>query len=267
MAAAAEQLTPVLMELGGKDPVIVAEDADVRAAAEAVAWGAMSNAGQTCIGVERVYVERPAAERFLTALRDELRGIRAGDAYGPMTVPDQIDVVRRHLTGALEAGGTALVGGVDALRPPYVDPVVLIDVPESHPAVQEETFGPLVVVRTVDDAEEAVRLANGTRFGLGATVFSRRHGQAIARRLRCGTVSVNAMLAYAAIPALPFGGVGDSGFGRIHGLDGLLAFTRTQAMARQRFPVPGMTLPTFRRSPAAMRLLRTALTRIHGRAR
>ncbi|MGC9538897.1 aldehyde dehydrogenase family protein [Streptomyces sp. UG1] len=267
MAAAAERLTPVLMELGGKDPVIVAADADVDAAAEAVAWGAMSNAGQTCIGVERVYVERPVAERFCTALRAGLRDIRAGDAYGPMTVADQIDVVRRHLTSAIEAGATALVGGVDALRPPYIDPVVLVDVPESHPAAQEETFGPLVVLRTVDDVEEAVRLANGTRFGLGATVFSRRHGRAIARRLRCGTVSVNAMLAYAAIPALPMGGVGDSGFGRIHGLEGLLAFTRTQSLARQRFPIPGMSLPTFRRGPRTMRLLRAALTRIHGRAR
>ncbi|MEU9456290.1 aldehyde dehydrogenase family protein [Streptomyces sp. NPDC048277] len=267
MASAAERLTPVLLELGGKDPVIVAADADVESAAEAVAWGAMSNAGQTCIGVERVYVERSVAGRFHAALRDELRDIRAGGAYGPMTVPEQVDVVRRHLVGALEAGGTALVGGPDALRPPYIDPIVLVDVPESHPAMQEETFGPLVVVRTVDDVEQAVQLANGTRFGLGATVFSRRHGLAIARRLRCGTVSVNAMLAYAAIPALPFGGMGDSGFGRIHGLEGLHAFTRTQALARRRFPIPGMTLPTFRRGPGTMRLLRAALNRLHGHAR
>ena len=180
-------------------------------------------------------------------------------------MPAQVDVVRRHLDDALARGGRAVVGGPESVRPPYVDPVVLVDVPEDSAAVTEETFGPLLVVNRVRDMDEAVELANAGGYGLG------RHGvrqearrPRSPRRLRCGMVSVNSVIAFAGIPALPFGGVGDSGFGRIHGDDGLREFTRPQAVARQRW-APPVAITTFRRSNRAMRAL-VGVTRLrHGR--
>jgi acyl-CoA reductase-like NAD-dependent aldehyde dehydrogenase len=270
MAAASENLTPVLIECGGKDPLIVAADADVEAAADAAVWGGMSNAGQTCVGVERVYAVESVADRFLSALTAKARGltVTAGDGpdgdFGPMTMPGQLDVVRRHVTDALERGGRAVVGGADAVGERAVGPVVITDVPEDSTAVTEETFGPLLVVNRVPDVDEAVRRANATGYGLGATVFSAKHGEEIAARLRCGMVSVNGVISFAGIPALPFGGVGESGFGRIHGEDGLREFTRPQAVARQRFALP-IVVTSFRRTARGMStLLRLVRTR-HGR--
>ncbi|MFE9581553.1 aldehyde dehydrogenase family protein [Nocardia sp. NPDC006044] len=269
MAAAADTLTPVLLECGGKDAVIIAADADLPAAADAVAFGATSNSGQTCIGVERVYVLRPVAEQFLaelTAVLADVRpGIGAAAAYGPMTLPGQLAVVRRHVEDALAHGGTLVLGGPESIKPPYVEPVVLVDVDESSAAVCEETFGPIITVRTVDSIDEAVRLANNSGYGLGSAVFSRRHGRAIARRLRVGATSVNSVAGFAAIPALPFGGVGDSGIGRIHGDAGLLEFSRAHSIAVQRFSLPGAELLSYRRSERTLRLLSTVVRLVHGR--
>ena len=256
MAACAQTLTPVLLECGGKDALIVAEDADVAAAAQAAAWGAMANAGQTCVGVERVYVVESVREEFLAALHRELEGVRAGKDYGPMTMPSQLEVVRRHVEDAIGSGAQVLLGGVESFGAGRIDPIVLVDADESCSAVQEETFGPTVTVRTVRDIDEAIALTNDSPYGLGSTVFSRRHGMAIARRINAGQTSVNAALAFAAIPALPFGGVGQSGFGRIHGQEGLREFARPHSIARQRFTVPGMELLTFNRNALAMGLVR-----------
>ena len=270
MAACAPRLIPVIMECGGKDVLIVADDADVKAAAKAAAFGAVSNSGQTCVGVERVYVVESVRERFLDALTKQLSGVRAGSdesaAYGPMTMPSQIDVVRRHVTDALAHGGRAVVGGLDSIRPPFVDPIVLLDTDESSAAVREETFGPTLTVRTVPDVDEAIRLANDTEYGLASTVFSRRNGPAIARRLRVGATSINAPLAFGAIPTLPFGGVGDSGFGRIHGAEGIREFARPHAIARQRFAIPGVALLSFGRPPRLMALVRRFIAARHRRA-
>ena len=223
----------------------------------------MSNAGQTCVGVERVYVHAQVAEAFLAKVVAKAEALRPG-AFGPMTLPAQLDVVRRHLDDALARGGRAVVGGPASVRPPYVDPVVLVDVPEDSCAVTEETFGPLLVVNRVRDMDEAVDRANGTGYGLGATVFAKKRGAEIAARLRCGMVSVNSVIAFAGIPALPFGGVGDSGFGRIHGEDGLRAFTRPQAVARQRFAAP-IAVTSFRRTTRGMRALLGIVRLRHGR--
>jgi acyl-CoA reductase-like NAD-dependent aldehyde dehydrogenase len=145
-----------------------------------------------------------------------------------------------------------------------VEPVVIADVPEESTAVTEETFGPLLVVNRVPDVEEAVRRANATGYGLGATVFSEKHGDEIAARLRCGMVSVNGVISFAGIPSLPFGGVGESGFGRIHGEDGLREFTRTQAVARQRFPLP-IAVTSFKRTARGMSTLLGLVRARHGR--
>ncbi|MBE9376273.1 aldehyde dehydrogenase family protein [Saccharopolyspora sp. HNM0983] len=242
MATCAETLTPVLVECGGKDALIVDTDADLQAAADAALWGAMSNAGQTCIGVERVYVAEPVADRFLDMIGERARTLRPGGEpgadLGPITMPSQVDVIREHIDGALRSGGRALVGGTDSVRPPFVEPVVLTDVDENADAVAEETFGPVVVVQRVRDADEGVRLANTSEYGLGAAVFSRSRGEQLARQLRVGMVAVNSVIAFAAVPALPFGGVGNSGFGRIHGAEGLREFTRPQSVTRTKFRIP-----------------------------
>ncbi|WTW97353.1 aldehyde dehydrogenase family protein [Streptomycetaceae bacterium NBC_01309] len=271
MAACAQNLTPVLMECGGKDALIVAEGADVKSAAEGALWGALANAGQTCVGIERVYVVKGLEDAFIDAIREGAAELKTGpDAedrvYGPMTMPGQIDVVRRHIEDAIAKGATAVVGGVDSVKPPFIDPVVLVDAPEDSAAVCEETFGPTITIRTVADADEAVRLANATDYGLSASVYagSARRGAEIARRLRTGMASVNAVIAFAGVPGLPFGGVGESGFGRTHGEDGLKEFARAQSVTRKRFSAP-LDPTTFRRSPATMKVLDRYVTLRFGR--
>ncbi|HEY0641337.1 MAG TPA: aldehyde dehydrogenase family protein [Pseudonocardiaceae bacterium] len=263
-AACAETLTPVLMECGGKDAMIVASDADPAAAADAAVWGALSNAGQTCVGIERVYVTRSAREPFLAELTARAARVRAGEDYGPMTMPGQHDVVRRHVSGALAAGGTAAVGGPDSVGDRLIGPVVIVDPPQDCEAVREETFGPTITVQTVADEDEAVRLANDTTYGLGASVFSRRRGLELARRVRSGMTSVNAVIAFAGVPSLPFGGQGDSGYGRIHGPIGLREFARPKAITRRRFTSP-VELTTFARDPRRVDLVRRLVRLRYGR--
>ncbi|GAA4677409.1 aldehyde dehydrogenase family protein [Nocardioides nanhaiensis] len=268
MAACAETLTPVVIEAGGKDAVIVDVDADLEAAAEAVLWGACANAGQTCTGVERVYVHERVYDRFLGELTAQARLLRAdetaGAQLGPITMPKQLDVIRGHITDALGRGGRALVGGADAVGERFVQPTVLVDVPEDSEAVQEETFGPTVTVTKVRDMDEAIARTNGTRYGLGSTVFSKGQGPEIAERIRSGMTAINGVISFAAIPSLPFGGVGDSGFGRIHGADGLKEFTYAKAVARQRFK-PVMPLTSFRRTEKHEQQLAAMITMLHGR--
>lgn len=268
MAACAENLTPVLMECGGKDSMIVDSDANLAAAADAAAWGAVSNAGQTCVGIERVYVVDDVYDEFLEHLRAELDGIRPGSdadaAYGPITMPSQIDVIRSHVEDGLARGGEPVLGGADAVGERYVAPVILTDVPEDSKAVCEETFGPVVIVNRVRDADEAVDRTNAIGYGLGGSVFSKKRGVELARRMRSGMTSVNSMGSFAFVPALPFGGIGSSGFGRIHGADGLREFTRPKAITRQRFALP-TPLTTFHRRQRDLDLVVKVFTAIHGR--
>jgi acyl-CoA reductase-like NAD-dependent aldehyde dehydrogenase len=218
--ACADRLTPVLLELGGKDAMVVDDDA----AATAAVWGAIANAGQTCIGIERVDAVAPVYDRFVEKVVERATRLRARDAadadLGPITMPGQLDVIRRHLDDALARGANALVGGPDSVHPPFAEPVVLVDVPEDALIMREETFGPVLPVVRVRDAEDAAARANASPYGLGGAVFGRRRANALARALRAGMVSVNSVQQFAAVPALPFGGVGESGFGRIHGAQG-----------------------------------------------
>ena len=268
MAACAEHLTPVLMECGGKDAMIVDDDADVAAAADAALWGGMSNAGQTCIGIERVYATDKVYDRFLQELEARVKDVRpgsdAGASYGPITMPGQVDIIRRHIADAVERGGRAVTGGM--IDGPFVEPTVLVDVPEDSDAVQEETFGPTITVTRVRDAEEALTLTNTTTYGLAGSIFTgkARRGVELARRVRSGMTSVNSVIAFASVPSLPFGGVGDSGFGRIHGEDGLKEFTRAKAITRQRFELP-TPLTTFARNPGLTDQLAKVIGLVHGR--
>lgn len=264
MAAAAERLTPVIIEAGGKDPLLVDYDADLGAAAAAAVWGAFSNAGQTCIGVERVYVHERVYDDFVAEVMQRAKRVRPGSDYGPMTMKSQLQVVRKHIADALAKGGRALVGGQDAVGDRYVEPTVLVDVPEDSEAMQQETFGPTITISKVADMEEAVDKANASTFGLGSAVFSKHRGFELARRLRTGQTSVNGPLSFAGIASLPFGGIGDSGFGRIHGPEGLREFARPKAIARQRFALP-IDLTSFPRSARTDALIGKLMAKLHGR--
>jgi acyl-CoA reductase-like NAD-dependent aldehyde dehydrogenase len=270
MAACAETLTPVLLECGGKDSMIVDADADLDAAANACVWGGLTNAGQTCVGIERVYVAAPVYDEFLGKIveRAQRLNVGAGEGadIGPITMPSQVDVIRRHIEDAISRGGRAVLGGAEAVQPPFVKPTILVDVPEDSSAVQEETFGPTLTVTRVRDADEAVRLTNGTDYGLGGAIFSRSRGMALARQVRSGMTSVNSVLTFAGMPALPFGGVGNSGFGRIHGADGLREFTRPKAVVKRRGPSL-LSATTFDRTPKTMSRIVSLVRLLHGRSR
>jgi acyl-CoA reductase-like NAD-dependent aldehyde dehydrogenase len=270
MAAAAENLTPMIAECGGKDAMLVDADADLDAAADAAAWGAMSNAGQTCVGIERVYVVGDVYQSFLDKLRERVGALRPGSDreadYGPMTMASQVDVIEGHVADALARDCHPAVGGLDSIRAPYVEPVILTGVPEESRAVTEETFGPTVTVTKVADLGEGVRLANGGRYGLGSAVYAKSRKRALdaARSLRTGMTAINSVIAFAGVPSLPFGGVADSGFGRIHGADGLREFARAKAITRQRMK-PLVNMTTFARTDKDMDKIVALVTLLHGR--
>jgi acyl-CoA reductase-like NAD-dependent aldehyde dehydrogenase len=270
MAACASSLTPVLLECGGKDAMIVDSDADLDAAADAACWGSMTNAGQACVSIERAYVVSSAYDAFLAKLTDRVAKLNVGESadadLGPITMPGQIDVIARHIDDALARGGRAVVGGREAVQPPFVHPTILVDVPQDSSAVTEETFGPTLTVTRVADADEAVRLANATSYGLGGAVFGKARALSIARRMRSGMTSINGALSFAGMGSLPFGGTGDSGIGRIHGADGLREFARPKAITKRRGPslIPSTT---FDRSPADTSRIVKIVRLLHARRR
>ncbi|WP_434096211.1 aldehyde dehydrogenase family protein [Streptosporangium roseum] len=176
-------------------------------------------------------------------------------------------VVGTHPIQDAVAGGRAVLGGPESVRAPFVDPVIVEDVPEESVSVREETFGPTLTVKRVADVEEALEKANASAYGLAGTVFSgnARRAVELARRMRGGMTAINSIISFAAVPSLPFGGVGDSGFGRIHGADGLREFSRPKAVSRQRFALPGMNLTSFTRGQKELDRLVRLVTFLHGR--
>jgi aldehyde dehydrogenase (NAD+) len=261
-------MIPVVLECGGKDPVIVAADAHLKAAVENTLWSAMSNSGQTCIGAERVYVDEKIADQFIELFVAEAEKITAGAPgagnYGPATMPEQLDVIASHIADALKRGGKALLGGKSSVQPPYVQPVVLVDVPEDAIAMTEETFGPVIIINRFHSIEHAIRLANASKYGLGASVWSKRQGKKIASQLHCGMVAINSTISFAAIPSVPFGGVKDSGSGRIHGPEGILEFTYARTVVRARFQLP-IKFTSFNRTYFGDKLLVRAVKLLKGR--
>jgi len=173
-------MVPVVLECGGKDPVLVATDADIDRAAEYALWSAMSNAGQTCIGAERVYVVDEVADKFISKITELAKDVHPGmdGNYGPATMPSQLKVIQSHIDDAAAKGAKFVIGGVDSVKAPFVEPVIMVDVPENSTAVTEETFGPTLVINRVVDMAEAIRLANATRYGLAASVWSKRNDTA-----------------------------------------------------------------------------------------
>ncbi len=242
MERASRRLTPVLLELGGKDPMIVLRDADLDRAAKGAAWGGCMMTGQVCMSVERIYVEAPVAEAFTQKLVAEVSRLRTGENgskadidYGPFTSPRQVEIVERHLADATAKGARILCGGKRLDRPHgiFFEPTVVAGVNHSMALMTEETFGPVVPVMPVADAEDALRHANETRYGLNASVWTRdlERGVALAERIESGNVCVNDCVISAGVPGLPFGGVKQSGVGTRHGgAEGLRQFCARQAM-------------------------------------
>ena len=269
-AACAEKMTPVVLECGGKDPVLVDRDADIKRAAEVTLWHAMANAGQSCIGAERVYVHQDIADHFINTiveLASQLKvGYDDGANYGPATMPSQLKVIKSHIDDAVKRGGEFLIGDKNAVKGGYVQPVILRNVPEDSKAMTEETFGPTLVINTVRHMDEAVDLANSTAYGLGAAVWSKRNGKKIAALLHCGMVSINSAFSFAAIGSVPFGGVKDSGYGRIHGAEGLLEFTYPRTVVRTRFNIP-LQFTTFQRTGFADKTIIRLVNLLHRRRR
>ncbi len=242
MAAASERLTPVLMELGGNDAMLVMEDADLDAAANAAVFGSMHNSGQACVSIERCLVVESAYRPFLEKVKKNVAELRWGgdqnDDIGPLTNPSQVDVIRRHLMDAQTKGANILMGGIEGIRDNFVPPTIVVDVDSDMLLMKEETFGPVLPIMRVQNEEAAIKMANSGEFGLASAVFSASRGTEIANRLRAGATSVNSVLPFGALPSLPFGGIGDSGFGRIHGDEGLREFSRTKSTATKRFDTP-----------------------------
>jgi aldehyde dehydrogenase (NAD+) len=266
LAAAAERLTPVLLELGGKDPMIVTEDADLEAAAEATVYGALTNAGQACISVERVYVAEAVHDRFVEEVVKQVRELKVGgdDGHlGAMTSPAQVTIVKDHLDDAIAKGAKALTGGPSAISGNYIQPTVLTNVDHRMKVMTEETFGPVIPIAKVANVDEAVRLANDSRYGLGSSVFAGKAARAVAAKLRAGMTSINSVMAFAGIPSLPFGGIGESGFGRIHGDEGIREFTRIKSTAEQVMSIP-LNMMTFRQPKDITKRLRTMIRQLYG---
>ncbi len=239
--AAARRLIPVSLELGGKDPMIVLSDADLERAANFATYYSMQNAGQTCISIERVYVEEPVYDEFVAKVSEKVRALRVGPPQGPgsvevgaITFPPQMETIETHVADAIDKGARVLTGGhpVQSGGGRFYEPTVLVDVDHTMKIMTEETFGPTLPIMKVTDSEQAVKLANDSPYGLGSSVFTRDipRGEEIARRLEAGAANVNdAMINYTALE-LPMGGAKASGLGSRHGAGGIRKYCSQQAI-------------------------------------
>jgi acyl-CoA reductase-like NAD-dependent aldehyde dehydrogenase len=276
MQRAAQTLTPVALELGGKDPMIVCADAHLERAANAAVHYSMQNAGQTCISTERVYVEEPVYGRFVELVTEKVRGLRQGPPAGAGSVdlgavidPPQSDVIEAHVKDAVAKGARVLTGGGrhdgDGH---FFEPTVLVDVDHGMECMREETFGPTLPIMKVADAEEAVRLANDTPYGLQASVWTKDvvKGERLARRIEAGAVTVNdAQVNYVALE-LPMGGWKSSGLGSRHGAEGIRKYTKRQALVVTRF-APKKDLHMLPYSAKRTKLVERLLKLAYGRGK
>jgi acyl-CoA reductase-like NAD-dependent aldehyde dehydrogenase len=274
MKRAAETLTPVSLELGGKDPMIVCADADLDRAANAAAYYGLLNSGQVCISVERVYVEAPVHDAFVAKLVENVRELRQGAPEGPGTVeigaltfPPQIDLVEAHVQDAVAQGAKIEIGGKRGAGPGrFFEPTVLTGVTHEMRCMREETFGPTIPVMAVADVDEAIRLANDSDYGLQGSVWTTdvARGEQLARRVEAGAVCVNdALINYAAMGA-PMGGWKSSGVGSRHGANGIRKYCKTQTIMSQRF-APKKDVNMFPYKPWRSKLLGAAVKALYRR--
>lgn len=240
---AAERLIPVTLELGGKDPMIVLKDADLERAANACVWGALMNSGQVCTSIERVYVEEDVYREFVDKVVEKVRALRQGMSgdeveLGSMTSEAQLIKVESQVEDAVKKGAKILSGG---RRKPnsqglFFEPTVMVDVNHEMQVLQEETFGPVIPIHKVKDRDEALRLANDSRYGLDSSVFTRDRKSAweIAEKISAGSVCINDCLVNFIIPEAPMGGVKESGLGRRHGAEGIRKYCRQKTIVMDR---------------------------------
>jgi acyl-CoA reductase-like NAD-dependent aldehyde dehydrogenase len=255
-AACAEHLIPHLFELGGKDAMIVLDDADVDAAARWGVWGACYNAGQSCVAVERIYVVESRYHEFLQKVVAEAERYTVGYSpdkesryhSGPLTMERQVNICRDHLEDAKAKGAWVLTGG--KIQGNMMEPTVIVDVNHDMKLMREETFGPIIPVMKVKDEAEAIRLANDSEYGLSASVWSKSlaHARRVADQLEVGSVVINDALAHYAVAHLPFGGVKKSGTARSHGSQEVLQFTQLRSYAIGQ-PPASLDLATQMRDP------------------
>ena len=247
----AQRLLPVVLELGGKDPMIVLDDTNIDVASSGAVWGAFVNAGQACLSVERCYVHRSIYDSFAAACAKKASQLRVGNGaepetdVGPLIHERQLRVVEQHVQDALARGARLLCGGerVPSLGPNFYAPTVLTDVTHEMRIMREETFGPVLPIMSVESDAEAVRLANDSEYGLAASVWTRnrKRGDSIARQLNAGTVMINDAVSCFAISEAPHGGVKSSGIGRTHGRYGLEEMVRMKYLDAEL--LPGMKRP------------------------
>jgi betaine-aldehyde dehydrogenase len=244
MAQAAETLTPVSLELGGNDALIVLEGSDIDRAAAAAAWGGFTNSGQVCMSVERTFVAEPVYDEFVQKFTEEvdalnmgIDGPEYGMEQGAITFPKQMKVAEEHVNDATAKGGRVTTGGAKVDQPgDWFEPTVIADVDPSMALMSEETFGPVVGVMKVKDSEEAIRLANDSRHGLTGYVFGpKREAERVARRLEVGAAVVNDVLVNFLASDVPMGGWKDSGIGYRHGEYGIKKFVKPESLVITRF--------------------------------
>lgn len=243
---AAARLLPVVLELGGKDPMLVLEDADIDVASSGAVWGAFVNAGQTCLSIERCYVQRNIYPAFLKACVDKASRLRVGNGMnpesdvGPMISEGQLRIVEQQLEDAKSRGARVLTGGarLPELGKNFYAPTVLSDVNHEMRIMREETFGPVLPVMPFDTEAEAISLANDSEYGLAASVWTRDHsrGDSVARRIAAGTAMVNDVVSCFGISEAPHGGIKASGMGRTHGRFGLDEMVRIKYLDHDRLP-------------------------------
>jgi acyl-CoA reductase-like NAD-dependent aldehyde dehydrogenase len=247
-AAAAERLLPVVLELGGKDPMLVLDDADLDVASSAAVWGAFVNAGQACLSVERCYVHRSRYDEFLNQCAEKSKKLRVGDGQapetdvGPLIHERQLRIVESHVEDAKARGARVLAGGIrlPGLGANFYAPTLLADVTPEMRILREETFGPVLPVMAFASDDEAIRLANDSEYGLAASIFTRdrARGERLARRIQAGTVMVNDVISCFGVSEAPHGGWKASGVGRTHGRFGLEEMVRVKYLDIDL--VPGM---------------------------
>ncbi len=229
----ASMMIPVLLELGGKNAMIVAEDADIDLAVRSATFGAFQNSGQACIGLSRIIVLDKVYDEFVQKLRGQASRLEASPTgtMGPVVTERQINMLRDHVADATRNGARILIDGQPKEGSRYASPTILEGVTPKARIWREETFAPALIVIRASSIEEAVEIANGTEYGLGGSVFSKARGEEIADQLRSGMTAINSAMGFTYMPGMPFGGVGHSGIGRKHGDEGLREFARSHAIA------------------------------------